>query len=63
MTGKPVGNDKKAGKCTYIAFYGLEGAKEQLNNVIDDAIKEIEIYGEKAEFLKQLALYIRDRDK
>lgn len=63
ITGKPVGNDKKTGKCTYVAFYGLDGAKEQLNNVIDKAIKEIEIYGEKAEFLKQLALYIRDRNK
>ncbi len=63
ITGKPVGNDKETGKCTYVAFYGLDGAKEQLKNIIDDAIKEIEIYGEKAEFLKQLALYIRDRNK
>lgn len=63
ITGKPVGNDKKTGKCTYVAFYGLDGAKEQLKKIIDNAIKEIEIYGEKAVFLKQLALYIRDRNK
>lgn len=63
ITGKPVENDKETGKCTYVAFYGLDGAKEQLKNIIDDAIKEIEIYGEKAEFLKQLALFIRDRNK
>lgn len=63
ITGKPVGNDKKIGKCTYVAFYGLDGAKEQLNNTIDKAIKEIEIYGKKAIFLKQLAEYIRDRNK
>lgn len=63
ITGKPVGNDKELGKCTYVSYYGLDGAKEKLNRIIDEAINEIEIYGEKAEFLKQLAMYVRDRNK
>ena len=28
-----------------------------------EANDELEIYGEKAEFLRQLAIYIRDRNK
>ena len=28
-----------------------------------EAIDELEIYGEKAEFLRQLAMYIKDRNK
>ena len=63
ITGKPVGNDKKLGKCTYVSYYGLDGAKKVLHKIIKEAIKELEIYGEKAEFLRQLAMYIEDRNK
>jgi geranylgeranyl diphosphate synthase type II len=63
LTGKPVGNDKEMGKCTYVSYYGLDGAKQELNKITNEAIQEIEKYGEKAEFLKQLALYIKDRNK
>ena len=63
ITGKPVGNDKELGKCTYVSYYGLDGAKEELNRIVEEAINELEIYGERAEFLRQLAIYIRDRNK
>ena len=63
ILGKPVGNDKEAGKCTYVSLYGLKGAKEILNSTIQEALKEIEKYGQKAEFLKELALYIQNRNK
>ncbi len=63
ITGKPVGNDKEMGKCTYVSYYGLERAKEELNKITEDAIEQLEPYGEKAEFLKQLALYIKNRNK
>ena len=63
ITGKPVGNDKELGKCTYVSYYGLDGAKKELDRIVKDAIDELEIYGEKAEFLRELALYIKDRNK
>ena len=63
ILGKPVGNDKKMEKCTYVSKYGLNGAKEILEKITKEAIDEINIYGEKAEFLKQLAIYIKDRNK
>ena len=63
ILGKPVGNDSALGKCTYVSKYGLKGAKEQLNKITEEAIEQLEMYGEKAEFLKQLALYIQNRNK
>ena len=63
ILGKPVGNDKEAGKCTYVSEYGLEGAKTILDNITKKAIEELKDYGEKANFLKELALYIQNRNK
>ena len=63
ILGKPVGNDKEAGKCTYVSEYGLEGAKEILDNITKSAIEELKDYGEKANFLKELAVYIQNRNK
>ena len=51
ILGKPVGNDKKLEKCTYVSKYGL------------DAIDELKEYGDKAEFLKELAFYVKNRNK
>lgn len=63
ILGKPVGNDRELGKCTYVSKYGLDGAKEILERETKEAIKELESYGSKAEFLRELALYIKNRDK
>lgn len=63
VLGKPVGNDKELEKCTYVSKYGLDGAKDILEKITKEAIEEVSLYGEKAEFLKQLALYIKNRNK
>ena len=63
ILGKPVGNDKELGKCTYVSKYGLEGAKEILEKITKEAIAQLENYGEKAKFLRELALYIKNRNK
>ena len=63
VLGKPVGNDKKMEKCTYVSQYGLQGAKEELEKVTKEAIKCLLIFKEKSEFLKELAIYISERNK
>lgn len=63
ITGKPVGNDEARKKCTYISKYGLQEAKDVLERLIAEAIKITDDFGEKAEFLKELALYIKNRNK
>ena len=63
IMGKPAGNDKEHNKCTYVSFYGIEKTKQELDKLIDDALKYLEPYGEKAEFLRGLTLYIKNRNK
>ena len=63
ITGKPVGNDEARGKCTYVSKYGLEESKKILEKITNEAVKIADDFGENAEFLKELALYIMNRNK
>lgn len=63
ITGKPVGNDEERGKCTYVSKYGLEKSKSILEDITNDAVGIADSFGKKAEFLKGLAKYIKDRNK
>ena len=63
ILGKPVENDKTRGTCTYVSKYGLDKAKEELNKNIQEAIEIINKYGNKGDFLKNIAIYIKDREK
>ena len=63
ITGKPVGNDEAKGKCTYVSKYGLEKAKSMLEEITKEAIDITDSFGEKAEFLRSLAEYIKNRNK
>ena len=63
VLGKPVGNDKLLKKCTYVSKYGLSGAKEKLENLTREAIEQLQTYQDKAEFLVELAKYIKNRNK
>lgn len=63
VLGKPTGNDKQAGKCTYVSKYGLDEAKKILDKTIKEAIEQLKDYGKNAEFLIELALYIQNRNK
>ncbi len=60
--GKPVGNDREKGKCTYVTKYGLEKSSQMLDEIINDAIEIISSF-DKSDFLKELALYIANRNK
>ena len=63
VLGKPVGNDKEKGKCTYVSKYGLEEAEKMLANITKEAVEIISSYKTDDKFLKELALYIANRNK
>ena len=63
ITGKPVGNDRERNKCTYVTKFGLNEAKNILEDITNEAVNIVSKYGEKGEFLKELALYIKNRNK
>ena len=62
LLGKPVGSDEKSEKQTFVTFYGLEGAKEQLEIYTSAAKNALKPFGEKAEFLLMLADYLLNRN-
>lgn len=63
LLGKNVGSDEANNKMTFVKVYGLEGAKKQAEEYTQKAIKNLEGFGEKAEFMRQLATYLLNRKK
>ena len=63
ILGKPVGNDEKRGKCTYVTKYGLDSAQKMLEQLTNEAVEIAKTYNKKGEFLKNLAIYIETRNK
>ena len=62
IIGKPVGNDKALKKCTYVSKYGLQGAKEILEKITKEAVEIVKEFNN-SEFLQELAIYIKNRNK
>lgn len=60
--GKPVGNDRERGKCTYVTKYGIETAQRMLTDITEEAVEIIGSF-DNSTFLKELALYIANRNK
>lgn len=40
--GKTVGKDEKEGKLTYVALYGLDGARQRLDSLTEEAVREVQ---------------------
>ena len=59
--GKPIGSDEKRGIITYVSLFGTDGAKEKLKYHTNEAKSALEVFGSKADFLKNLADYLLDR--
>lgn len=63
ITGKPVGNDQAMGKCTFVSQYGLTRAQRMLDELTNQAIVQLDGFGELADFLRELANYTAHRNK
>ncbi len=61
--GKKTGKDLKQGKETLISLLGKENAKKKSEDLIEESIKIIKPYGEKAKNLIDLANFIISRNK
>ena len=59
--GKTQGADQALGKATYPALIGLEASKQEALELVNQALKSIEDFGEKAELLRYIARYIIER--
>jgi geranylgeranyl diphosphate synthase type II len=59
--GKTAGKDLQAQKATYPSLWGIEGSRQQAQQLIDSAIDELSSYNEAAEPLRAIAEYIVNR--
>ncbi len=60
--GKTQGKDQDNDKPTYPALLGLDGAKEKAQNLHEQAIASLTDFGAEADILRDLSLYIIQRD-
>jgi len=60
--GKPIGSDISNDKVTYLSFVNIEDAKKDVSMYTEKAIKSLDIFGEKANYLIELAKYLTNRD-
>lgn len=60
-TGKSVGQDAAAGKSTFVSILGLDQARAQAEMLSHQAAKHLDVFGERAGILRQLARYVVER--
>lgn len=60
--GKTQGKDDAANKPTYVKLLGISGAKDKAEELLEDALKTLNGFSEKADPLRDLARYIVRRD-
>jgi geranylgeranyl pyrophosphate synthase len=60
--GKTQGKDKDNDKPTYPALLGMAGAKQKARELHEKAIDNLSVFGSEADLLRDLSLYIIQRD-
>ena len=63
IIGKPVGSDERNRKSTYVTLTSLQEAKKLAVTTVDEAIEALDVFGDEAEFLRDLATYLIERKK
>ena len=61
--GKATQKDQGKGKATFVDLLGLDKAKIEAQRLVDEAISELSVFGEKAAMLAATARYIIARRK
>jgi farnesyl diphosphate synthase len=60
-TGKPVGQDATAGKATFVAVLGVEGARARAKLLAEQAVRHLDFFEDRAELLCDMARYVVTR--
>ena len=61
-TGKPTGQDAEAGKATFVSILGAERARGQAGLLSEQAVSALDLWDESADFLRDAARFIVQRD-
>lgn len=63
VLGKPIHSDEKNEKTTYVTLFGLDKAKEFVEELSNQAIEQYQSLNKKNEYLEKLIYYLIDREK
>jgi geranylgeranyl diphosphate synthase type II len=61
--GKTAGKDTASEKATYPALFGLDESVRKADALVNEALGELDSFGERAETLKELARFLVERKK
>jgi farnesyl diphosphate synthase len=59
--GKKLGKDAAAGKATFVSILGVDRARHQAHMLVDQAIAHLDIFGDTAELLRDVARFVVER--
>ena len=59
--GKPVGADAAAGKATFVSILGIARARAQAELLLDQAVAHLDLFGGRAELLREAARFVISR--
>lgn len=60
--GKKVGKDAAAGKATFVAALGVDGARAEAGRLIDSALSRLDRFGPKADSLRAVCDFVLERE-
>ena len=61
LVGKRTGKDADQGKATFVSLMGIKQAREQAALLRDQAIEQLDIFGDKADPLRDMAHFVVNR--
>jgi geranylgeranyl diphosphate synthase, type II len=61
--GKTAGKDTASEKATYPALFGIEASISKADALVNEALAELDSFGERADTLKELARFLVERKK
>jgi len=63
LLGKPVGSDGRNQKATYPVLFGLKETRRRAQELLNQALSELELFDDSAEPLRAIARYVVERDR
>lgn len=63
VLGKPIGSDERNQKATYVAFEGIEKSKSEVERLSKEAVALLDECNRDHTFLRELFLYLINRDR
>ena len=63
ILGKPTGSDIRNHKSTYVSLTSINAANQLAQAAVEDALKALENFGSEANFLREIVIYVINREK